>query len=129
MATSMMYVHTMGRAVRNYARQPAFSWDGVRLTFAELHERVAHLAAALSAQGFAKGDRLALLLPNEREYLELVYACAWLGVIAVPLNARYAPAEIDRVLADANPHGLIRDSSLPAPTVTPPWQRVLDQEP
>jgi len=125
----MMYVHTMGRAVRNYAKRPAFSSAGVRVTFDELHERVAHLAAALSAQGFAKGDRLALLLPNEREYLELVYACAWLGVIAVPLNTRYAPAEIDRVLADAKPHGLIRDSSLSAPTVTPLWQRVLDQEP
>jgi long-chain acyl-CoA synthetase len=125
----MMYVHSMGRAVRNYARRPAFSLGAVRVTFDELHERVARLAAALSAQGFAKGDRLALLLPNEREYLELVYACAWLGVIAVPLNTRYAPAEIDRVLADAKPHGLIRDSSLPAPTVTPPWQRVLDQEP
>ena len=125
----MMYVHTMGRAVRNYAKRPAFSSGGLRVTFDELHERVAQLAAALSAQGFVKGDRLALLLPNERQYLELVYACAWLGVIAVPLNTRYAPAEIDRVLADAKPHGLIRDSSLPVPTVTPPWQRVLDQEP
>jgi long-chain acyl-CoA synthetase len=38
-------------------------------------------------------------------------------------------AEIDRVLADATPHGLVRDSSLPPPTVRTSWQRVLDQDP
>ena len=52
------------------------------------------------------GDRLAMLLPNEPEYLELIYACSWLGVIAVPVNARSSAAEIDRVLADASPRGL-----------------------
>ena len=59
----------------------------------------------------------------------LVYACSWLGVIAVPLNTRLSPAEIDRVLADSTPHGLVRHSSLPAPTVSVPWQRVLDLDP
>jgi acyl-CoA synthetase (AMP-forming)/AMP-acid ligase II len=72
---------------------------------------------------------LALLLPNEREYIELVYACAWLGVIAVPLNTRLTAVELDHVLTDASPRGLIRHSSLPVPTVHPPWQRVIDKEP
>ena len=58
-----------------------------------------------------------------------MYACAWLGVIAVPLNVRLSPAEIDRVLIDANPRGLVRHSSLPAPSVPLPWQRVIDEEP
>jgi long-chain acyl-CoA synthetase len=72
---------------------------------------------------------LALLLPNERDYIELVYACAWLGVIAVPLNTRLSAMEIDHVLTDAGPRGLIRHSSLPIPTVQLSWQRVLDEEP
>jgi long-chain acyl-CoA synthetase len=46
----------------------------------------------------------------------------------VPLNVRLSVAEIDRILADASPHGLIRHSSLPAPTVPLAWQLVLDQE-
>jgi acyl-CoA synthetase (AMP-forming)/AMP-acid ligase II len=54
-----------------------------------------------------------------------MYACAWLGVIAVPLNTRLSVVEIDRVLADASPRGLIRHSSLPAPAVAAPWQVVL----
>ncbi len=95
----------------------------------ELESRVKGIAAALSAHGFCAGDRLALLLPNSPEYIELVYACSWLGVIAVPINTRLSLAEIDRVLADAAPHGLVRHSSLPSPTVPISWQRVLDQDP
>jgi long-chain acyl-CoA synthetase len=72
---------------------------------------------------------LAILLPNEPEYIELVYACSWLGVIAVPLNARFSAVEVDRVLADASPRGMIRHSSLPVPTVQLSWQLVLDEEP
>jgi len=50
-------------------------------------------------------------------------------VIAVPLNTRLSAVEIDRVLADASPRGLVRHSSLSLPTVRLPWQRVLDQNP
>ena len=59
----------------------------------------------LSAHGFGAGDRLALLLPNSPEYIELVYACSWLGVIVVPLNTRLSLAEIDGVLTDATHMG------------------------
>jgi len=90
---------------------------------------VAGIATALIRHGFGAGDRLAILLPNEPEYIELVYACSWLGVIVVPLNTRLSAVEIDRVLLDASPRGLIRHSSLPAPTVHLFWQLVLDEEP
>src|SRR5258708_1432799 len=59
----------------------------------------------------------------------MVYACAWLGVIVVPLNTRLSVSEIDHVLEDASPRGLIRHSSLPTPTVKILWDRVLDEEP
>jgi len=125
----MIYVHSVGRASRYYSARTALAPGGARLSFSELENRVKHIAAALSSHGFKVGDRLALLLPNGPEYIELVYACSWLGVIAVPLNTRLARAEIDRVLADAAPRGLVRHSSLPTPTVQISWQRVLDQDP
>ena len=50
-------------------------------------------------------------------------------MIAVPLNTRLSAMELDHVLTDASPRGLIRHSSLPVPTVQPPWQLVLDEEP
>ncbi len=83
----------------------------------------------LRGHDFGVGDRLAVLLPNRAEYIELVYACAWLGVTVVPLNTRLSVSELDHILADANPRGLIRSASLPAPTVKVAWQLVLDEAP
>ena len=125
----MIHTHSLGRAARYFAERPALAHGGRRSTFREVRDRVASIAAALHEHGFAAGDRLALLLSNECEFIELVYACAWLGVIAVPLNTRLTAVELDHVLADASPRGLIRHSSLPVPTVQPPWQRVIDKEP
>jgi len=125
----MIYVHSLGRASRYYSAGTALAPGDTRLSFSELETRVKGIAAALSAHGFDAGDRLALLLPNSPEYIELVYACSWLGVIVVPINTRLSLAEIDRVLADAAPHGLVRHSSLPSPTVGISWRRVLDQDP
>jgi long-chain acyl-CoA synthetase len=125
----MIHMHSLGRAARFYPERTALASGGTRSTFRELHDRVGRIAAALSRHGFGIGDRLAILLPNEPEYIELVYACSWLGVIAVPLNARFSAVEVDRVLADASPRGMIRHSSLPVPTVQLSWQSVLDEEP
>ena len=125
----MIHAHTLGRAARYYPAQTALSSGAARPTFRELHDRVAGIAAALGKHGFRAGERLALLLPNELDYLELVYACAWLGLIAVPVNTRLSITEIDHIIADASPRGIIRHSSLPVPTVKPPWKLVLDQEP
>jgi len=125
----MIHTHSLGRAARYYRERPALVSNGTRSTFRELHERVAGLAGSLKTLGFKAGDRLAILLPNQPEYIELVYACAWLGVIAVPLNTRLSVAEIDHVLTDATPRGLIRHSSMPVPTVKLQLHRVLDEEP
>jgi len=124
----MIYTHSLGRASRYYSERSALAKDGTHLTARELNARVGAIAAALSGDGFAPGDRLALLLPNGSEYIELVYACAWLGLIVVPLNTRLSAAEIDHILADANPRGLVRHSSLPTPSMQLQWQRVLDKE-
>jgi len=104
----MIHTHSLDRAARYYPERVALASNGKSSTFRELHDRVGRIAAALSRRGFRVGDRLALLLPNEPEYIELVYACAWLGVIVVPLNTRLSIVEIDRILADSGPHGLIR---------------------
>jgi acyl-CoA synthetase (AMP-forming)/AMP-acid ligase II len=123
----MIYTHSLGRASRYYPKLAALSLRGTNLSFRELNDRVGGLAAALARHGFKRGDRLAILLPNGPEYVELVYACSWLGVIAVPLNTRLSSAEIERILEDAAPRGLIRHSSLPVPAHTLSLEVVLDQ--
>src|SRR5713226_2701951 len=125
----MIYVHSLGRALQFYPGRTALARDGRLLTFRELYTRVEGIAATLTSHGFGVGDRLALLLPNGPDYIELIYACSMLGVIAVPLNTRLSTKEIDRVLEDARPHGIVRHSSLAVPGVQLSWQQVVDEEP
>jgi long-chain acyl-CoA synthetase len=125
----MIYVHSLGRALRFYPGRAALARDGRLLTFRELHTRVEGIAATLHSHGFGAGDRLALLLPNGPDYIELMYACSLLGVIAVPLNTRLSTKEIDRVLEDARPRGIVRHSSLAVPAVQLSWQQVIDEQP
>ncbi len=125
----MIYVHSLGRAVRFYPGRTALARDGGFRTFRELHTRVEGIAGTLTSHGFGTGDRLAILLPNGPDYIELIYACSMLGVIAVPLNTRLSTKEVDRVLEDARPRGIVRHSSLGVPEVQLSWQQVIDQEP
>src|SRR5580698_7113418 len=125
----MIHAHSLGRAARYYGGRTALASGTARPTFRELHDHVAGIATALNGHGFQAGDRLAMLLPNEHDYLELIYACAWLGVIAVPVNVRLSQSEIDHLIADSSPRGLIRHSSLPVPTAKLSWELVLDRDP
>ena len=125
----MIHIHSLGRAARYSPEQPALVSDERRVNFRELHDRVGRIAGSLHEHGFKAGDRLAILLPNEPDYLELIYACAWLGVIAVPLNTRLSIPEMNHVLADASPRGLVRHSALASPTVRTRVEVVLDKQP
>src|ERR1700759_5390099 len=125
----MIYTHSVGRALQYFPRHTALLRDGQAIAFLELDVRVRKIAAALRRRGFLAGDRLALLMPNGPDYIELVYACSLLGVIAVPINTRYAGAEIDRLLEDSQPRGLIRHSKFPVPTVSMEWEHVIDVAP
>src|SRR6202166_2793692 len=125
----MIDVHSLGRALRFYPGRTALARDGQLLTFRELQTRVEGIAATLTSHGFGVGDRLALLLPNGPDYIELIYACSMLGMIAVPLNTRLSTKEIDGVLEDARPHGIVRHSSLAVPGVQLGWQQVIDRDP
>jgi acyl-CoA synthetase (AMP-forming)/AMP-acid ligase II len=125
----MIYTHSVGRALQYFPQHTALLREGRAVNFLELDTRIRTIAAALRRRGFLSGERLAILMPNGPDYIELVYACSLLGVIAVPINTRYAGAEIDRLLEDARPRGLIRHSKFPAPTVSLDWEQVIDLAP
>jgi fatty-acyl-CoA synthase len=73
------------------------------LTYAELNANAGRAASLLAARGVGKGDRVAILTRNRIEFFELLLGCAKLGAILVPLNWRMPPAELDGLLADAEP--------------------------
>lgn len=125
----MLYQQLVGRNARCQPERPALSDASRRLTYAELDRRTGRLAAMLHDRGFQPGDRLGIHLLNCIEYLELIYTCARTGIVAVPLNTRYAAAELDEVLEDCRPKGLIRHAALPAPSQHVPWIHVIDDMP
>jgi fatty-acyl-CoA synthase len=91
----------------------ALSFDAqVRVTYGELRERSLRYAQGMRELGLQKGDRLALLLFNDAEYVPLYLAAARLGVITVRLNFRLAPAEIGFILGDSGASAAIVHSSL-----------------
>ena len=77
------------RAFLNGGRTALIS-NGAHITYADLDRRTNQVAAALIALGVRKGDRVAMLLVNSTEFIEVLLGCAKMGALAVPLNVRLA---------------------------------------
>ena len=76
---------------------------GRTLTYAGLDANSGRAASLMAARGVGKGDRVAVLTRNRIEFFEILLGCAKLGAILVPLNWRMPPAELDGLIADAEP--------------------------
>ncbi len=72
------------------------------LTFRQLNGRVNCIANALLRLGLQKGDKLATILPNCLEQLELFWAVAKLGVVVVPLSPMLRGSGLSRLLNDSD---------------------------
>ena len=85
--------------------------DEARLTRHEMVDRVARLAAVLRDLGMQEGDRVAMLAPNSHRYIEFYFGVLWGGGIVVPVNSRFALAEMIEQVRDAEPVALIVDDT------------------
>ena len=98
---------TLDRIVRRnalrYPDKPALVIGASSCTWRELDGRVDRVANALRARGLARGDRVALLLGNCAEFIELYFGLARAGMIAVPVNYRLTPGELAQLLGHATP--------------------------
>jgi fatty-acyl-CoA synthase len=90
------------RAVRKPDAPALIDADtGRRLSYRELADSVARLSEALYGLGLRRGDRVAVLMENSPELVEVLFAAANLGAVVVPVNFRLAAAEIEYILADS----------------------------
>lgn len=94
-------VHGGARALRR---------DGRDETYAVFAERVRRAAVAIAGEGAGRGARVAVLLPNGPEFLELYFAAPMAGAVLVPLNTRLAAQEIAAVLENAGASLLVFDA-------------------
>jgi fatty-acyl-CoA synthase len=85
----------------------AIRFQGQTITYARFEQRVAHLAGYLRDDcGVREGDRVAYLGANAPEILDLLFACARLAAIFVPLNSRLAPPQLRVMIENAAPRCL-----------------------
>ena len=76
-------------------------------TYAELNARVNQLARGLLSLGVRKGDGVALSVGNRIEHLEIVFATAKIGALAIPLDVKWKALELASVLAALEPRFLL----------------------
>jgi fatty-acyl-CoA synthase len=69
-----------------------------RLTFAELEDHAARVASGLARLGVGVGDRVAVWLPNCLAWVELEFALARLGAIAIAINTKFRAEEVGDIL-------------------------------
>ena len=83
-----------------------------RMSYGQLNAAVNRLANALSARRYRRGDALALVSGNGLEFLQTYYACAKLGVVCVPINLGWQPAEVSYVLEHSRARGVVVETQL-----------------
>jgi acetyl-CoA synthetase len=102
------------------AGRTAIAWeheDGAhgRMSYASLHAEASRVAAALAARGVARGQRVALVLPQRPEMAVALMALALLGAVAVPLSMLFGPEALAYRLQDSGAVLAIVDAgALPA---------------
>lgn len=74
-----------------------------RYTYREFEQRVKNTAAGLQEQGINHGDRIALVLPNCPQFVEIFLAAARLGAVIMPLNVRHTDNEFEHILSESEP--------------------------
>lgn len=99
---SQMNAVSVGDKPAIHDRHGSISWR-------ELDARVNQVAHVLEAQGVGPRSRVAMLLRNGREIVEVALACQKLGVIACPLNTWAKPKELRAVMDSLEPDLLIYD--------------------
>jgi fatty-acyl-CoA synthase len=83
-----------------------------RTTIGACAKRARQLASALAGLGIGDGDRVATLLWNQPEHLELYYAVPAMGAVIHTVNPRLHPDELGFIAADADDRAIVIDESL-----------------
>ncbi len=93
----------------------ALRFEGQATSYEQLAAQAQAMAAALQAQGVRRGDRVAWIGLNHPLQIALLFACAGMGAMAMPLNYRLAAPELERILRDGRPRILVHNTA---------WQEV-----
>ncbi len=94
-------VALLDESFTKHGPKPAYRFMGAALSFAQVDEHSRALAAWLQGQGLARGDRIAVMLPNVPQYPVAVAAILRAGYVVVNVNPLYTPRELEHQLKDS----------------------------
>ncbi|GAO25452.1 long-chain-fatty-acid-CoA ligase protein [Alicycliphilus sp. B1] len=100
-------VQLMEQAFRDYADRTAYSFMGKDISFGETDALSRRLAAYLQSLGLARGDRVALMMPNVPQYPIAVAAVLRAGFVVVNVNPLYTPRELEHQLKDSGAKAIV----------------------
>jgi long-chain acyl-CoA synthetase len=86
---------------RRFAERPAYHNLGITLKFCDLERLTAHFAAYLVGLGLARGDRVALMMPNLLQYPVALFGALRAGLTVVNTNPLYTPRELRHQLTNS----------------------------
>jgi acyl-CoA synthetase (AMP-forming)/AMP-acid ligase II len=96
---------------QQHGERPAIIDDRGTWSYRAFHARIVRFGQALRGLGLHGGDRVALLMPDLREYLEADYGTMAAGFVRVPLDPRLTRAELVAFLRHAGANALVTHAS------------------
>ena len=100
-------VALMQESFAKYADRVAYSFMGRDVTFGQTDKLSQALAAYLQSLGLAKGDRVAIMMPNCPQYPVTVAAILRAGYVVVNVNPLYTPRELEYQLKDSGAKAIV----------------------
>jgi long-chain acyl-CoA synthetase len=94
-------VQLMEESFQKYATRPAYNFMGRAVTYGETDALSGAFAAYLQGLGLAKGERVAIMMPNVPQYPVAVAAILRAGYVVVNVNPLYTPRELEHQLKDS----------------------------
>jgi long-chain acyl-CoA synthetase len=86
--------------------------SGEVVTYRQLEERSNRMAHALRAHGLATGDHIAILMENNRAYLEVAWAAQRSGLYYTAINSHLRPGEVQHILDDSGARALVTSPAM-----------------
>ena len=109
-------LHNIGEWPSHWARikpsAPALKDPEKEIDWGTFADRTQRMAGWLVSRGLVPGDRVALLLRNRTEYLEILFGTTRMGGISFPINLRLTPREIAFQIDDCRPAALFFEADL-----------------
>ncbi len=100
-------VALMEESFAKYGNRTAYSFMGKDLSFAQTDSLSSAFAAYLQGLGLAKGERVAIMMPNVPQYPIVVAAILRAGLVVVNVNPLYTPRELEHQLKDSGAKAIV----------------------